>query len=757
MKKPELLIISFSDLYRDVRILKQIRLFEDEFDVTTCGYGPSPSNKVNHVEIFRREPKPLVLTRAALIRLHLFSAAYWITPEVRQAWSALSGRSFDAILANDLDTVGVACRIGSPSKVHADLHEYWPGLLDGNQAWVRIRKPYYEWMLRKYVSRVSSVTTVSEPAAELYGDIYGIQADVVANAARYVEIEPTEAKKNLRVVHAGGAQPARKIEDLMRAVAAVPDMSLDLFLVGQGTPYYQSLLDLADSLGERIRILPPVKSEELVSTLNGYDVGIHQLPPSNTNHIVAMPNKFFEYVQARLALVVGPSKGMKNLIDQHDVGVVAKDFTVAALAEALSSLDHESVDGFKENANVAARELSSEHYDPVWASAIGDIAQSNTPGRDTASADETTPPSMIFHVPFRLGVRSTSASGIRPMKMRQAFEDAGYRVLEVSGSHEERRGQIRALKKMIEGGFRPDFVYSESATTPTGLGEKVTRHTSLSRDLKFLEFCKKQGIPVGLFYRDIYWLFPQYRDYANAPMRAFLKARHKADLRRYNKGLDILFTPSELMGKYVKRWVKTPVHALPSGSDLGDGHHEIDIPRVVYVGGIGNHYEMTRAFAGAAKAEALGVDFRFVVCTRESDWETAKEEYEEWSCGSIGVEHASGEEMKALLQVANIGSLFVEPQDYRSFAVPMKLYEYIGSGLPVVASEGTLVGSLVQEMGIGWNIPYTSDAFAGLLRNLAENPSEIGEKMDRVATIAADHTWLARAQEVADMLTSMGK
>ena len=38
----KLLIISFSPIARDARVLKQVRLFTPKYEVTTCGFGPAP-------------------------------------------------------------------------------------------------------------------------------------------------------------------------------------------------------------------------------------------------------------------------------------------------------------------------------------------------------------------------------------------------------------------------------------------------------------------------------------------------------------------------------------------------------------------------------------------------------------------------------------------------------------------------------------------------------------------------------------------
>ncbi len=82
----------------------------------------------------------------------------------------------------------------------------------------------------------------------------------------------------------------------------------------------------------------PVPSAELIETLNDYDVGIHVLPPTNTNNELALPNKFFDYVQARLALVIGPTPSMVEILREHDLGIVTADFEPASLTAALDAL-----------------------------------------------------------------------------------------------------------------------------------------------------------------------------------------------------------------------------------------------------------------------------------------------------------------------------------------------------------------------------------------------------------------------------------
>ena len=45
---------------------------------------------------------------------------------------------------------------------------------------------------------------------------------------------------------------------------------------------------------------------------------------------------------------------------------------------------------------------------------------------------------IVYHAPFPLDREASSASGIRPVRMLDAFRELGYTVLDVTGSARER-------------------------------------------------------------------------------------------------------------------------------------------------------------------------------------------------------------------------------------------------------------------------------------------------------------------------------
>jgi len=373
--KPRLLILSFSTLVADARLLRQIQALREGYEVTTCGYGPAPFDDIEHIEVPEGIPPMTAKLQAVCMRTKLFRAMYWLMPQARAARRALRGRTFDAILANDLDTAGLALSLENGAKVHLDLHEYWLGLHDNVPAWVRLRVPYYSWQLRHWATKMRSVTTINEPLAQRYRNEFGLECGIVTNAGGYQDLTPTPVTSPIRLVHSGAARPNRELERMMHAVAAADiDVTLDLYLIGEGTAYYESLLQLATELGDRVRILPPVSHDELVPTLNQYDVGLPFLPPTTSNIEMTLPNKFFDYVQARLAILTGPTPPMVEILDQYGLGVVSSDFETASLTATMNALTRVEIERWKNHANEAARPLSGEVQNETWVRAIREIA-----------------------------------------------------------------------------------------------------------------------------------------------------------------------------------------------------------------------------------------------------------------------------------------------------------------------------------------------------------------------------------------------
>ena len=164
----------------------------------------------------------------------------------------------------------------------------------------------------------------------------------------------------IRLIYHGGAVVSRRIDLMIEMMNHLDDSySLDLILVGSPVEYENELKKMAQS-NKNITFLSPVDIEQIPVFTNSYDIGVFLLPPTNFNYANALPNKFFEFLQARLAIAIGPSPEMELLVKRYDLGIVANDFTAASMANAIKSVGREKLYYYKTQCNKYAKELSIE-------------------------------------------------------------------------------------------------------------------------------------------------------------------------------------------------------------------------------------------------------------------------------------------------------------------------------------------------------------------------------------------------------------
>lgn len=338
-----------------------------------------------------------------------------------------------------------------------------------------------------------------------------------------------------------------------------------------------------------------------------------------------------------------------------------------------------------------------------------------------------------------------SASHIRPIKMLEAFKKIGYDVDVVDGYGKARKNKIIEIKNNIKSGIKYDFLYSESSTMPTLLTEKHHLPIYPLLDFSFFLFCKNNGIKIGLFYRDIYWCFGNYD---NSLKKKIAKWFYKYDLTKYQELVDVLFVPSLEMLSYLPIQLNIESHELPSGCMITKTKKVLsksDKLEFLYVGGIGEHYDLSLFMK-----EIKNKHCHFTLCCRENEWNKVKDKYESFINENVSVVHKSGDELIDLYSKADIFCMFVEPIEYRKFAVPYKLFETIGWKCPILASKGTWVGNYVEKHEIGFVCEYDSLKLSELLESITNRQLEYFKI--KIEQHAHFNTWEDRCNYVKSLL-----
>ncbi len=371
--KPRILILSFSEIQSDPRVMRQVRLLESRSTLTVAGHGAAPQSSCEFVSVPRKISKfTTKLSSAITLLLSQFERHYWKQFEVRAAQDLLGGLTFDLIIANDIAALPIALLLAKGKPVMADCHEYSPREFEDKLLWRLVFGRYQNYLCRVYLPLASDVSTVCWGIANAYRENFKISPIVVVNAPPYQRLNPSPIKSGkIRMVHHGAALRSRRLEVLIDLMTHLDSrFELDLMLMESDFSYMRHMIERAAN-NPRIRFVPPVRMEDICSRINSYDLGVYILPPTNFNHEYSLPNKLFEYIQARLAVAVGPSPEMSRIVRRYELGVVSSSFNPSDLATELMKITDEKLMTFKEAAHAASKELSYESSAKILLNRVG--------------------------------------------------------------------------------------------------------------------------------------------------------------------------------------------------------------------------------------------------------------------------------------------------------------------------------------------------------------------------------------------------
>lgn len=275
--------------------------------------------------------------------------------------AAMAAEGFAVVVVEDLPLLPLCLQAqAGRGRVVFDAREYYPKEFDGS-AWFRLaHAPERVRLLKLCLPAVSGFCTVSPGLARQYEADFRVLPQVVMSTPPLRQAQPRPQTPGVvRMVHHGVANRDRQLERMIEVMQHLDArFSLDLYLTGD-PEYIAELRRLAEACPQ-VRFCAPVAFTWLHAMLTEYDMGFYFLVPSGFNTTFNLPNKFFEFVQARLAIAIGPSPDMAALVQAHRCGVVAPSFEVSAMADTLNALKDTELAVLKQNSDAAAHQLCWE-------------------------------------------------------------------------------------------------------------------------------------------------------------------------------------------------------------------------------------------------------------------------------------------------------------------------------------------------------------------------------------------------------------
>lgn len=372
------LVITFSNLKTDNRVKRQVSFLQSlDLSVTVASNDGLQLPGTSSIQLKNLKLNWInKLKLGILLIFKFYEQAYNL-----QYGSALKTEEhFDLIVANDIEALPLAFSLKKKAKILFDAHEYAPRHFEDRLIWRIFFQGFNQFLCKKYIPFTDAMITVGQRIAEEYHNNYGVNPVVITNAPDFIELEPKKTNPaKIKLIHQGSANPSRKLELMITMMELLDErFELDLMLLKPPVThrtsfaYYQKLEKLLVN-NQRVRLVPPTSSEKLIEALHEYDMGIILIPPVNFNYANTLPNKFFECIQARIALAIAPTPEIAQMTKDFNIGVVSSDFTPKSLAAEIAKVTPEQIDSFKKNTLSAARGFNADRNRQLFKEIINSI------------------------------------------------------------------------------------------------------------------------------------------------------------------------------------------------------------------------------------------------------------------------------------------------------------------------------------------------------------------------------------------------
>jgi glycosyltransferase involved in cell wall biosynthesis len=291
---------------------------------------------------------------------------HWIGKSLARFLRANSALRPNLVVSHDYYTADVGAQLAAlaGAKFIVDCHEYARGQYMTDHRWVRTQQPIVQGLQDFFLARADAVTTVCGGIARLLDAEQVLRRPVtVVRSVPALQVQPFRpVGERIVVLYHGVISPVR---GLHLAVASMrfwrPEF--ELLLRGNVDPSYKAeLLAIAKSHGvtHRLKFDAPVAFDQIVSAANSADIGYFVHEESGPQKRFVLPNKFFEYVMAGLALCVSDLPEMATIVNHNALGQLVPQFDEAAIAAAINGFDREVIDRMKRNSLAAAQNLNWE-------------------------------------------------------------------------------------------------------------------------------------------------------------------------------------------------------------------------------------------------------------------------------------------------------------------------------------------------------------------------------------------------------------
>lgn len=242
------------------------------------------------------------------------------------------------------------------TRLMIDLREYYPLEYEGDPKWMSTFGKFFQFLCEQYLKYIDVALCVSEGIAKRYKKDFNLDCIVFYSLPPFHSHRPSPLSQPISLIYHGFLSTDRNSQNLIE-LARLLDRRFHLYIMGLSNQagYIESL---KTNMPNNISFINPVEMNEIINFTQQFDIGLLTLSPNSFNNANAMPNKFFEYIQARLGIISTPIPSITPWIKQYKFGKCAQGFEAKDMAECLNKLSDREILDFKMASNKIASKLS---------------------------------------------------------------------------------------------------------------------------------------------------------------------------------------------------------------------------------------------------------------------------------------------------------------------------------------------------------------------------------------------------------------
>ena len=252
----------------------------------------------------------------------------------------------DALHAHDLNTLPVAALLAVRLRIPLtyDAHELYPEIstLSRKEATV------WRQLERRLAPRADTIVTVCESIAVEIERRYEVKRpQVLLNCPTAYAVGPGApgrlaeqlglADEEPIFLYQGGFAPNRGLQTVIRAAKLLERGTVVLTGWGQIEDELRELVR-REGLDERVAIVEPVPTDQVVAYAVGATVGLIPYEPVGLNNTLTTPNKLFDYMAAGIPIAASRLPELVRFVEGEGLGVTFNPGDPPAMAAALNGL-----------------------------------------------------------------------------------------------------------------------------------------------------------------------------------------------------------------------------------------------------------------------------------------------------------------------------------------------------------------------------------------------------------------------------------